>query len=233
MHCRVGVVLVVIALLAGCGGNEEAGKSSDEKTPAAESTKDPAAVRADLIAMAEQIVLGELSDAPIWGGTTAKGVYVSDTEVCVDRTYGPTGGLDGKGGNAGYVVVTFPDGTTGEPQDGFCENAPTEKPEALPPVKVPDNLKDEPGLITRDDLGDDWPLTVDFGVASCDAFTAGGMDLKSAIFTAPDGTEYALNGTAKDHTDAADIDPIWKDDPDMDGLKINIGPLIDFGLSLC
>ena len=68
---------------------------------------------------------------------------------------------------------------------------------------------------------------------ACRNITAGGMALKVATFATEDGTEYALNGTAKDHTDAADIDPIWAPDPEMEGLKINIGPLIDRALALC
>jgi hypothetical protein len=90
---------------------------------------------------------------------------VSDTEVCVDRTYGPDGGLDGKGGSAGYVVVTFPEETLGEPQDGKCRDyAPEAEPE---PVDVPYDLADEPGLMVSTDYGDDWPLTVDYGVVEC------------------------------------------------------------------
>lgn len=230
---RVGSVLLAGVLLASCGSGQEGGQPSDQQAEASEPTKETATVQAELVAKAEKIVLGELNDAPIWEGTTAEGVFVSDAEVCVDRTYGPAGGLDGKGGNAGYVVVSFPDGTPGEPQEGLCASAPTDKPEPLPPVEVPDDVTDEPGLITRDDLGEDWPLTVDYGVVSCETFTAGGRDLQSATFTAPDGTEYALNGIARSYTDAEDVDPIWKDDPDMDGLKVDIGPLIDFGLTLC
>jgi hypothetical protein len=30
-----------------------------------------------------------------------------------------------------------------------------------------------------------------------------------------------------------EIDEIWKDDPEIDGFKVNIGALIDAGLSLC
>ncbi|WP_235825351.1 DUF2511 domain-containing protein [Agromyces badenianii] len=188
---------------------------------------------AERIATAETLVLGELPDAPVWEGITAVGVVVDDAEICVDRTYGPSGGLDGVGGNAGYVVVTFPDETLGEPQDGFCaEYAPVVRTEAAP-VEVPDAVGHEPGLLVSTDFGDDWPLTVPYVVAHCGNITAGNMNLQVVTIDAPDGTTYAANGTAKDHTEYPSLDPIWADNPDVDGLKIDISPIIDAGLVLC
>jgi hypothetical protein len=49
----------------------------------------------------------------------------------------------------------------------------------------------------------------------------------------PNGTTYSANGTAKDHTDYPSLDPVWADDPHVDGLKIDISPIIDAGLKLC
>lgn len=74
--------------------------------------------------------------------------------------------------------------------------------------------------------GGEWPLTVDAGTVRCDP----GNRL---VFT-PEGdeTEYALNGLAKG-AGFADIRPIWKDDPQFEGLKVGIGDLIDYGLELC
>ncbi|MBU4214769.1 MAG: hypothetical protein KJ792_08950 [Actinobacteria bacterium] len=120
---RVAVSLCVAALtvaLAACGGSEP----NDDVTSAAEQTTAettaPTMTDAERVAAAEAAVVGELPDAPIWEGLTVKGVVVDDTAVCVDRTYREGGGIDGKGGNAGYVVVTFPGATTGEPKDGTC-----------------------------------------------------------------------------------------------------------------
>jgi len=76
---------------------------------------------AERVTTAEDLVVSALPDAPIWEGLTAKGTVLDDADVCVDRTYGEDGGLDGAGGNAGYVVVTFPDETMGEPKDGTCD----------------------------------------------------------------------------------------------------------------
>jgi hypothetical protein len=198
------------------------------------SQTDVGVSQAEMIQLAEAAVEGELPDAPIWEGMKFAGSVMDDSTVCVDRTWGPAGGVDGKGGSAGYVLVTFPDKTLGEPTDGVCSDvAGVPKEEAAPPVEVPDSVKDEPGLITRTDLGQQWPLTVDYGVVACQNKNAGGQGLKIATFIGPDGTEYALNGTAKSHTNAEDIDPIWAPDPNVTGLKIGIGPLIDHALTLC
>jgi hypothetical protein len=45
-----------------------------------------------------------------------------------------------------------------------------------------------------------------------------------------------VNGTAGGMAEAngwRDIKAIWADDPNNEGLKISIGPLIDDGLALC
>ncbi|MCZ6631268.1 MAG: hypothetical protein O7D28_07960 [Actinobacteria bacterium] len=47
------------------------------------------------------------------------------------------------------------------------------------------------------------------------------------------GGVYAVNGQGMTIGGAEDIDPIWRDNPDIDGAKINIKALIDLGLSLC
>ncbi len=79
--------------------------------------------------------------------------------------------------------------------------------------------------VSSADFGNDWPLTVDSGVLACEGGAA-------VTFTAPDGTTYAVNGTARTVTDYPDIDPIWADTAGPLPKK-NIGPLIDLGLALC
>jgi hypothetical protein len=88
-----------------------------------------------------------------------------------------------------------------------------------------------PGEVTKAEFGKKWPLSVPSGLLRCESF---GPELGEVIFTAPDGTEYGLNGTAQDGG-YPPIDPIWLYEPGMKryGLKINIGPLIDRGLALC
>jgi hypothetical protein len=81
--------------------------------------------------------------------------------------------------------------------------------------------------VSRSDFGSSWPLTVDSGTLRCEGQKGAG-----AVVINADGTDYAVNGTAKGQG-YADIDPVWADDPELAGLKISIGPLIDRGLSLC
>ncbi len=70
-------------------------------------------------------------------------------------------------------------------------------------------------------------------MAHCENITAGGMSVQVLTIDTPDGTTYAVNGTAKTHTDYPGIEAIWADDPDVEGLKIDIGPVLDAGLLLC
>lgn len=222
--------LVLALSLAACSSAEP----NEESEPEPEPQATPTMSESEMIQRAEVAVEGELPDAPIWEGVKFAGSVIDGSTVCVDRTYPPGGGFDGKGGNAGYVLVTFPDESLGEPQDGVCADVSgASESEAAPPVEVPDDVKDEPGLITRTDMGDEWPLTVDYGVVACENDTAGGQPLMIATFTGPDGTVYALNGTAQSHTDAADVEPIWAPDPNLQGAKIEISPLIDHALTFC
>lgn len=84
------------------------------------------------------------------------------------------------------------------------------------------------GAISKDDVPmGEWPLTVKEGVVRCEG---GG----SVIFRAPDDTDYAVNGTAlTQRPGLPKIDAIWRNDPDVPGLRINIGPVLNKGLELC
>lgn len=224
------IVVLTLALTA-CSSSEPSDESKAEPTM---NRAEPTMSEAEVIQRAEAAAKDVLPDAPIWEGVTFAGSVIDDSTVCVDRTWPPDGGIDGKGGSAGYVLVTFPGEALGEPQDGVCSDVSgVPETEAAPPVEVPEDVKDEPGLTTRTDMGDEWPLTLDYGVVACENDTAGGQPLMIATFADPGGTLYALNGTAKSHTDAADIEPIWADDPEVEGLKISIGPLIDHALTFC
>lgn len=185
------------------------------------------------ISTAERLVVDVLPDAPIWEGLTVAGVVVDESEVCVDRTWGPDGGPGDVTGSAGYVVVSFPDQTLGQPQDGVCSDYAPAAPTEVPTVDVPSDVADEPGLLVSTDYGDKWPLTVPYVVVGCEPITAGGRNRQVVTVEAPDGTIHAGNGTAKDHTDHSALDPIWADDPDVDGLKIDISPVTEAGLALC
>lgn len=79
-------------------------------------------------------------------------------------------------------------------------------------------------LVTRESMGDSWPLTVDQAHVEC-------LDGRLAVVHA-NGMTYALNGTAKSRGYPA-VDPIWRANPSIPGTKINIGPLIDIALKQC
>lgn len=78
---------------------------------------------------------------------------------------------------------------------------------------------------TADANGFEWPLTVDEGRIYCPG--AGRLVFES------DGTRYALNGLAMGTHEYADIDPIWKDNPEIGGTKLDIGGLIEHGNRAC
>ena len=68
---------------------------------------------------------------------------------------------------------------------------------------------------------------MDNGILKCE---------QNLVTFASGGNIYALNGRARGQAEGRgwkEIDLIWKDNPEMAGTKINIGPLIDLGLALC
>lgn len=71
-----------------------------------------------------------------------------------------------------------------------------------------------------------WPLTLDEGSVSCEPGNR-------ALFTDPQGATYALNGLSNGDGRWLDIEPIWAPDPEVDGLKVGIGDLIEEALKLC
>ena len=79
------------------------------------------------------------------------------------------------------------------------------------------------GDVKKEDFGDAWPFTVDAGRVQC-------VDGMYAVFEAG-GQTYALNGAAK--SKYAGLDSIWRDNPELAGTKVNIGPMIELALSRC
>lgn len=78
--------------------------------------------------------------------------------------------------------------------------------------------------VSRDDLGDKWPLTCESGHV--------GLELDTiAVFKQKGGKTYALNGMARTRG-YPDIEPIWADNPKLEGFKVNIRPLIKMALAL-
>jgi hypothetical protein len=75
--------------------------------------------------------------------------------------------------------------------------------------------------VTAADLGSEWPLTVQGAHIACQ---------NSAVTATINGTEYAVNGTARSRG-YPDIDPYWA--AGEYAPKKSIGSLIQYGLSLC
>lgn len=224
-------------LLAGCAAPVPPAAEETSTPPASTVSTSAAPVSAltdaERVTKAEAAAQAALPSAPIWKGMTFKGVVVDASEVCVDRTWAPGGGPDHVGGNAGYVVVSFPAVALGKPKDGTCAAYAPAATKAPAKVEVPAAVAKDPGLLVSTTFGDKWPLTVPYVVAHCQNITVAGRHLQVATVDAPDGKTYAANGTAKDHGNYLDIDPIWAPNPDVSGLKIDISPVIDSALALC
>jgi len=90
----------------------------------------------------------------------------------------------------------------------------------------------DPGQISRADLGDKWPLTVESGTLACRV-----LDIKgytgprlTAVTFRSGGITYAVNGVARSHRLGPEVDSIWApgDPVWIDDLKtkkkVNVGP---------
>lgn len=78
--------------------------------------------------------------------------------------------------------------------------------------------------LSREQLGEQWPLTVERGVLTCSD-----RDLTITV----DGTDYAL-GAGGDGTGRGEpIDPLQAQDEDVPGARKSLGPLISRALELC
>ena len=78
-----------------------------------------------------------------------------------------------------------------------------------------------------------WPITVDRGELTC----IGPDDDPGVFLVTAEGEMFALNPAAilmADRVGAiANLDPIWRDDPDIRGAKVNVSPMILYTLTLC
>ena len=78
-----------------------------------------------------------------------------------------------------------------------------------------------------------WPFTVEEVELTCI-----GPDDAPGVFAVTDkGEMFALNPAAIRMAGRvgamADLDPIWWDDPEILGVKVNVSPMILYGLTLC
>ena len=88
----------------------------------------------------------------------------------------------------------------------------------------------EPGLEIHAGAWTDgeWPFTTESVELSCTG---------DAVFAEANGLKYAVNGVAKSraaqHGAIPNLRPIWKSDSVHPELRVNIGPMIEYGLTLC
>src|SRR5437868_5980010 len=100
---------VVLSLLGGC--SQAAPTSSAPASPlvssattpspspsaiSTSSTPTPSIDAKEMIRLGEAAVKADLPRVPLWKGTTFKGVLLDDSTVCVDRYWGPGGGIGSK-----------------------------------------------------------------------------------------------------------------------------------------
>ena len=99
-----------------------------------------------------------------------------------------------------------------------------------PEVGQTDAPTGDPAVVTADTWSDGpWPLTVGGGVLEC---------VDEAVFIATDdGRKWPLNGLARTvHAQFGAepaTEPIWRENPELPGTRINIGPLIAHARRLC
>lgn len=119
----VFVGLAMFGAISGCGqpANKQAERQPSAATPATSAT-DAITEKGPNVEAAEDAVRDDLPDIPIWEGTKFKGVVVSASKVCVDRTVSREHRIEGTGATS-HVVVSWPDLEIGEAQDGPCSKA--------------------------------------------------------------------------------------------------------------
>lgn len=105
--------------------------------------------------------------------------------------------------------------------------------------------------ISKSDLKDKWPLTVNEGTIKCVEYEIEGInpELSQGVLIEVKGIDYALNGTAKTWSEKygySNIEEIWLENLKLKNelmklgvsekdatSKISIGPLLEEGLKLC
>lgn len=108
--------------------------------------------------------------------------------------------------------------------------SPTSGPTFTPrPTATPAPPTIPPNRVTREQLGDAWPFTIEWVDLHCTA-------RREVWFLGSDGIRYALNGTARQRADENgwhEIQAIWRPNPNVAGLSIDISPVLERGLALC
>ena len=78
-----------------------------------------------------------------------------------------------------------------------------------------------------------WPFTIEGGELTC----IESVDDPGVFLVTVTGDVFALNPAAIRMADRvgarADLDPIWRADPDILGANVNVSPMILYALTLC
>ena len=78
-----------------------------------------------------------------------------------------------------------------------------------------------------------WPFTVERGELTC----IGPADDPGVFIVTDKGDMFALNPAAihmaQEVGATADLDPIWREHPELPGVKVNVSPVIVYALTLC
>ena len=78
-----------------------------------------------------------------------------------------------------------------------------------------------------------WPFTIERGELTC----IGPADDPSVFVVTEKGEMYALNPaairTAHEVDARPDLDLLWREHPDMPGVKVNVSPMILYAMTLC
>lgn len=120
----------------------------------------------------------------------------------------------------------------GELADG--SKAPIQGRAAPAPITT-DRLFVKRQVVTRQELGADWPLTLDVVTLRCKWPDSERMQLQ-ALLVEVGGDFYAINGVARTHAARngwRDVKEIWRGDPRNPGAKVPLSPLIERAEALC
>ena len=78
-----------------------------------------------------------------------------------------------------------------------------------------------------------WPFTIEGGELKC----VGPADEPGVFIVTNEGEMFALNPVAIQMAERvgaiADLDPIWRSDPNIPDAKVNVSPIILYALALC
>ena len=114
-----------------------------------------------------------------------------------------------------------------EPEPEEEEADPEEEPDPEPATHSSGcEFADGNSIRATPDCIDPWPLSVDEAFAFC-------LEGQQALIDTSAG-RYPVNGMATSaNPDLDPLEDIWLENPDIEGTRISIGPIIDLALDTC